>query len=94
MLPSGAAHEGVQFVVGKSKVKQSSSRHAGETCLGAQAIWVTSIKCSSPLIQLRDSGVFSRVVRDWTYPTMHAIGMLSIQSLMQGSDIGHAGLTH
>lgn len=45
----GAADEGAEFVVERRKIKQSSSRHAGETCLEAQAIWVTWIKCSSTI---------------------------------------------
>lgn len=38
MIGLVAEHEGVQFVVEKSKIK---SHHTGETCQGAQAIWVT-----------------------------------------------------
>lgn len=53
LLPSGAADEGVPFVVEKRKnIKQSGSRDAGETCRGAQAIWVTSIEDVPPLVQL------------------------------------------
>lgn len=38
----------------RGKIKQSRSRHAGETCLEAQAIWVTSIQCCAYHLYWRD----------------------------------------